>query len=254
MSRSHQRRASAPSLAQRVWQAVWKNAPFALLALTGTMFIAAVIIISGQTARAGISTPASNSGTGGDWITLHDHSPAAIIAAARQSPLFHVDRSGTGDYLTDLSRLGVPQEVDGYATRPGVTLSDYYIIPVLDGGDNSVGAAVLRLNGDHSAIEVQSIDTYAVPRPHGAVAQLDQTHALAAVATHAHTQLAIGAHPRLVYFAFDFQGAERGAFTWNSGGEFPDDPIWLVPGMDGRDHLVGTDGNVYDPAQLPVQS
>ncbi len=251
MSRIHHSRTPRRTPAQRFWRAIWTNAPFALLAFAGALFIAAILVVSGQSANAG--NDAANA-SGPDWITLRNHSAATIIAAARKSPLFQVNRSGSGDYLSDLSRLGVPQEVDGYATQPGVTLSDYYIIPILDKAGDSVGAAVLRLSGNHDAVYLQSIDTYAQPRPRGAIARLDQTHALAAVNAHAHTQLAFGVHPRLVYFAFDFQGADRGAFIWNGGGAFPDDPIWLVPGLDGHDHLVGTDSNVYAPTQLPVQS
>jgi hypothetical protein len=40
---------------------------------------------------------------------------------------------------------------------------------------------------------------------------------------------------------------------WPGGGEFPADPIWLMPGTDGRHYLVGDDGRTYAPEQLPMR-
>lgn len=32
----------------------------------------------------------------------------------------------------------------------------------------------------------------------------------------------------------------------------PADPIWLVPGADGQDHIVGADGRAYYLKDLPI--
>lgn len=242
MSHTHRRRAPKLTPAQRVWRAIWTNAPFALLAVAVAVFAAAVLSLGGQTASAGGTTSS-------DWISLANQSPSAIIQAARQSRLFHVNRSGTGDYLHDLSRLGAPQLVKGYTTHPGAILADYYVIPVLDASGNSIGAVEAELNANHSAIYVQSIDTYTQPRPNGAIAQLALPQA---------TQVLSAAHvgfatpPQLIYFAFNFQGEERGDFTWHGGGQFPSNPVWLIHGFDGRDHIIGNDGVDYAPSQLPA--
>jgi hypothetical protein len=242
MSHTHRRRAPKLTPAQRIWRAIWTNAPFALLAIAVVAFAAAVLALGGQTASAGTSPS-------GDWIALANQSPGAIIQAVRQSRLLHVNRSGTGDYLHDLSRLGTPQLVVGYTTHPGATLADYYIVPVLDSAGNSIGGVEACLNADHTAIFVQSVDTYAQPRPHGAVAQVDMAHATKVLAT---ARVGFAGQPKLVYFAFDFQGADRGDVVWHGGGQFPSDPVWLVHGFDGRDHIIGTDGVDYAPDQLPA--
>jgi hypothetical protein len=244
MSHTHHRhRAPRLTPAQRVWRAIWTNAPFALLAVAIAVFAAAMLSLGGQPVSAGATTPT-------DWIALANQSPDAIIQAARQSRLFHVNRSGNGDYLHDLSRLGTPQLVVGYTSHPGASaLADYYIIPVLDSSGNSIGAVEACLNANHSAIYVQSIDTYTQPRPHGAIAQLDIAQATQVLAA-AHVGFA--AAPQLVYFAFNFRGEERGDFTWHAGGQFPSDPVWLIHGFDGHDHIIGTDGVDYAPSQLPA--
>lgn len=239
----------------RPWQALQRvaraSAPFALLGVALISFLIAVSISFGQTAQAGskYTSPIAPNG----WIPLHARTASAIIAAAQQSPLFHVDRSGAGDYVKDLSRLGTPQFVVGYATRPGITLNSYFILPILDAQGNTIGAAELQLNANQSAIMVQSIDTYAQPHPYGAIAQVTLPRAESLLASVAHTKLAVNARPRLVYFNFDFLGAERGNFVWQGGGAFPSDPVWLIPGADARDHIVGVNGQVYLKSQLPSQ-
>ena len=231
---------------QRVIQA---SAPFALLGVALLSFLAALSISFGQTAQAGSKSPSTVMSNG--WIPLPSHSASAIIAAAQQSSLFHVDRTGTGDYLKDLSHLGTPQFVQGYTTRPGIVLINYYILPILDAHGNALGAAELELNANQSALMVQSIDTYAQPHAYGAVTQMALPRAEALFASVTHMRMAANAQPRLVYFNFDFLGAERGNFIWQGGGAFPSDPVWLIPGADGQDHIVGLNGQVYRKSQLP---
>jgi len=61
-----------------------------------------------------------------------------------------------------------------------------------------------------------------------------------------------GAQPRLVYFPMDAQAQVMGEVVWKAGGEFPGDPLWLVPAADGRDYVVGANGAVYTIGQLPI--
>ena len=153
------------------WQAFQQNmqaiGPFVLLGVALLSFLVALSVSFGQTAQAGSKYTAPIGAAG--WIPLHARTASAIIAAAQQSPLVHVDRSGAGDYLKDLSRLGMPQLVVGYSTQPGVVLNNYYILPILDAQGNAIGAAELVLNANQSAIKVQSLDTYAQPHRYGAV-------------------------------------------------------------------------------------
>jgi hypothetical protein len=248
-NRSHRRAVHQQSPVQRVLRAIGHNSPFALLAIAATAFIAAVMIACGQSAQAqnSAATPLPSG-----WIALRSQSPVDVIAAARQSPLFNVNRSGNGDYLSDLSHLGTPLLVQGYSAVAGVTLPDYDIIPVLDAASgSSLGAAVLQLNAAHTAIHVQSIDTFARPRAAGAIAQMNLPRAVSTLTTQSHTQLAFNARPRLVYLNISLQGVDQGTLTWTGGGILPDDPLWLIPGADGHDHIIGNDGHAYLPQQLP---
>ncbi len=257
-SRSHRRIARRQPPMTRVLRVIMYNSPFALLGLAVMVFAVAVIIACGQSAQAQPSATATNAGTTSaslppGWIPLRSQAPADIIAAARQSPLFQVNRSGNGDYLTDLSHLGTPVLVQGYPPTSGVTLPDYDIIPVLDAASgSSVGAVVAELNATHTALHVQSIDTYAIPRAHGAIAQIALPRALSALASQAHTQPLSAMPPRLVYLNINPQGIDQGTLNWTGGGILPDDPVWLIAGADGQQHIIGTDGHAYLPNQLPI--
>jgi hypothetical protein len=234
---------------RRLGQTVWHNAPFALLGVAVLAFVVAVIVTFGPVSPTRPSATQPNA-----WIALPDQAATTIITAARQSPLFTVDRAGDGDFLHDLSHLGTPQLVTGYAPAalPDVVLSDYYVIPILDANGDSVGAAVLLLNADRSALQVQSIDTYAQPRPHGAIAQVTLPDAMALFHAQAHHSSSTSVAPRLVYFNFDFQSAANGSLNWQGGGAFPDDPVWLVADPNGQHYVVGTDLHLYLPKQLPA--
>jgi hypothetical protein len=57
--------------------------------------------------------------------------------------------------------------------------------------------------------------------------------------------------PVLVYIPIDASAQETGKIVWVAGGESPVDPVWLIPGGDGRSHIVGTDGSVHFLDDLP---
>jgi hypothetical protein len=129
---------------------------------------------------------------------------------------------------------------------------DFYVVPILDSTGAATDAAELSLNPSHTAIQVIAIVTYSQPHAQGAIARMTASSAVASVASQQHSALRSGAAPWLVYFPADAAAQETGQVTWTGGGEYPADPIWLVPGADGRDHVVGVDGRVYSPAQLPL--
>lgn len=103
-----------------------------------------------------------------------------------------------------------------------------------------------------AAINVIAIVTYAQPRRGGAIARQTASVAAATVASRAHVAPRAGAAPRLVSFAGDAQAQEMGTAVWTAGGQSPADPIGLVPGSDGQDHLAGNDGKVYRISQLSM--
>lgn len=240
------------------------NATFLLLGLALLAVGGAIVAMGRQTptgsaAGAGATTHASaqrattTQASSGDWIPLRSNAPADILAAARQSSLFQQNLAGSGDHVSDLSRLGQPALVLAMQP-PGAAVGqypDFYVVPILDTSGQATDAAELALNPSHTAIQVIAIVTYSQPHPHGVIARMTSSTALAAISAR-HVALASGASPRLVYFPADATAQETGQVTWTGGGEYPADPIWLVPGADGSDHVVGVDGRVYSPAQLPM--
>ena len=246
---SHNNRATRPRISPlgRFAHSVVHNLPFIVLAFA----IAAVAVAVGSVVgTAPEGTAASPPGTDG-WIALRGQSPYAIIAAAQQSPLFHVNRGGTGDYLHNLSRLGTPTLVHGIPGPRPVVLSDYEIIPVLDGAGNAVGAVVAVLNPNHTAIRVQSIDTYTTPHPHGAIARMTMGQAIAVAQAQRRATLASAATPQLAYFPVDQHALDVGTLNWDGGGILPDDPIWQFPASNGTGYVVGTDNSVHPTSALP---
>ena len=246
-SSGHHRRRSSRLIRAARW--LGGNAAFVLLAASVFLVLAVIGLAARGPAQASGSTPAAS---GPQWIALKSQAPGDILAAVRQSPLFTVNRSDNGDHLKDLSRVGVPQLVTELRLTPGSQGADCYAVPILDASGATVGVAVAWLNPAHTAIYVGYIRSYDVPlaRWTGTLPSADQ--AVAIVRTQHHTGLRAHTHPQLVYFPFDFQGQQTGRVHWTAGGEGPDTPIWLVPGADGHDHLVGTDGRAYSVSELPV--
>ncbi|MBA3826871.1 MAG: hypothetical protein H0X24_23635 [Ktedonobacterales bacterium] len=246
---SHNNRAPRPRSSSLVpfMRGIVHNLPFVMLAAA----IAAVAFaVGGISGGAPTGSAASSPGTDG-WIALRGQSTYAIIAAAQQSPLFHVNRGGTGDYLHDLSHLGTPVMVHGIPGPHPVVLSDYDIIPVLDRNGNAVGAVVAVLNPNHTALRVQSIDTYTTPHPHGAIARMTQGQAVTVMQAQRRQTLVGATQPQLAYFPIDQHALDTGTLDWNSGGILPDDPIWQFPASNGAGYVVGTDNSVHPISALP---
>ncbi len=228
------------------------NSVFVVLGL-GVIGALIAVGLTAQAARAPSVNGAPNSTGATVWVPLRSTSRADLIAAAQSSPLWHVSRTGSGDYLRDLSHLGTPVLVRGLSLRGSATPPDAYVIPVLDSqGQLTVGAAVLMLNATYTAAHLQSIDTFAAPRPHDTIAIVSAAQATSALGKERQTTLAPGAGPEMVYIAFDTQGVDAGTSTWRYGGEYPDDPLWLMRAANGQSYLVGNNGHVYSPDQVPV--
>lgn len=237
----------------------WLVGNLAYVFLGGAVVLFAVVAVAaaqripGGVAQGTDSASAAataNAGTG--WISLTSQSPRAIVEAARKSSLFHVNRSQGGDYLRDLSRLETPVYVRALHVTGSVILPDYYIIPIDDASGRMVGAAELALNPAHTAVQLTAIITYKTPRPHGQLALTQRSAAVTDLVRQVHTSLRPGAQPEMVYIPIDATALQTGAITWNGGGQYPADPVWMLPGADGKDHVVGTDNHVYAASDLPV--
>lgn len=258
---SHTRLSPRSARPTSTWTSLLGNFAFPLLGLAALALGGAIIIAARQTpatAAAGSSNGTSvqytsSASVSGDWIPLRSNAPADILAAARQSSLFQQNTAGGGDHVSDLSRLGAPVLV--LAIQPSGAAAgvypDFYVVPILDASGSATDAAELALNPTRTAIQVIAIVTYSQPRPHGAIPRVPESAALAMVKAQ-QAALRAGSSAQLVYFPADATAQETGQVTWNGGGEYPADPIWLVPGADGRDYVVGVDGRAYSPSQLPL--
>ncbi|GEM_PF-1110153 len=240
------------------------NAVFLLLALAVlavlmsvayTTTTSAALPLAGAAAKQSTQSPST---TGDPWIPLHSQAPGDILAAARQSALFQESRSGTGDQVHDLSRLGRPVLVS--ALRPaGVSAAevpDFYIVPILNQAGATTDAAELALNPAHTAVQVIAIVTYTVPRTGGSVALLSADQATRTVASQYPEAAQPIRQPYLVYFPLDpawqaSQNGQNGQHVWLAGGALPADPVWLVTAAKGKQYLAGDDGKTYDLSQLP---
>lgn len=196
--------------------------------------------------------PSCSTYTDQQWIPLRSTSPGDIIAAARTSRLFNSVSSGNGD-TPSLARLGIPQLV--LAFRANLTAGsnlDYYLIPIQDTTDATLGVVMCQVNASRTAISVADIVQWAHSRPAGQITSMSAQSAVAAVQTKHHVGLRVGAAPQFIYFPGSAMAQETGKLTWVSGGEQPYDPVWIVPGADGQQHIVGSDGQVYYASQLPA--
>jgi hypothetical protein len=217
------------------------------------LLFAAILIAAAQhiPSRAASDTSTTTNSSSG-WIPLSSNSSSAIIAAARQSTLFNVNRKGKGDFLKDLSHLEAPVLVRALQTPGSVVMPDYYIIPIDNAAGKMVGAAELELNASHTSIQVTSIVTYTSAHTHGQVSHIAKSAALKDLSSQRRVALRSGAQPQLVYIPIDAAALETGAVAWNGGGTSPTDPVWLIPGADGQNHIVGADGHAYEMSSVPV--
>ena len=226
---------------------------YVLLALAVILFAIVVVaaVRHGSTSTDTSDAAAATADAGNGWIPITSDTPDAIIAAAHKTTMFNVNRSDGGDYL-DISHLEAPILVRALPAVGSDSMPDYYVIPIDDTSGAIVGAAELALNSTHTAIQLTSIITYSEPRPHGQMPHMGISVAESILSTQSHTTLRSGTQPQLVYVPIDAGALESGEVTWNGGGLYPADPVWLIPGADGQNHLVGTDGHAYEMSSVPV--
>jgi hypothetical protein len=202
------------------------------------------------------TTPACPAQTG-DWIPVAADTPADVLAAFKQSSLYaavqNSNATGKGDAQYDLSRPETPVFERELHVPGSFTLPDIYVIP-FDAADGTIQHIVIcNVNAQHTAIEAAEVMAIGTsPRPHGELAMVSVTAAIASVHAQANVVLQAGVQPYLVFFPVDGSLVGTGQVTWHGGGG-PGDPLWLVPGADGHDHVVGNDGKVYLPSQLPIK-
>jgi len=186
------------------------------------------------------------------WIPLASDQPADVLSAMKSISLFHMNLNDNGDHIQELSHLGTPLLV--HALQPaGAHASDYYVLPVLNTEGATSDVLEYELNADYSALRFVTAVSYMKPFANGIV-QFSAAQASSAVQTQRHVIAKAGAQPYLVYFPTNASARQGGTVIWNGGGDAPDDPIWMIPGGDGINYVLGNDGKVYAQKDLPIRA
>ena len=182
------------------------------------------------------------------WVQLASNSPSVVLAAMKQTWIFHLDLSDDGDHIHDVSHLGTPVFVHGIAPK-GVTIPDFYVLPFMDAHGVITDVGTFELNTQHSALRLQGISSFDGRYP---IVRQTVSAAIAAVWSQRHVALKAHAQPYLIFFPIDAYDLETGKVVWNAGGLWPGGPLWLVPGSDGRNYIFGNDGKVYAESEIPM--
>ena len=179
--------------------------------------------------------------------------PADVLVAFEKSGMYQqIERSaasGVGDSQYDLSRPETPILVRALHVAGAALIYDVWVIP-FDTARGAIGyIAILDTDATHLAIHPDALMQLGMARPHGELAKYSLTQAISIVQAQSQIRLKSGARPYLIYAAIDYAAVATG--KWNGGGS-SDAPLWLVPGADGKDRILGDDGKVYFPWQIPV--
>jgi hypothetical protein len=160
----------------------------------------------------------------------------------------------TGDVQRwDFSHPDTPVFVRDLHAPGDKIFPDIWVLP-FDLPDGQIGFyGFCDINAAHTAIRVDGARSIGTPRPHGQLAVYTSAQAVSRVEALSHVGLKPGARPYLVYAPIDAGLVETGQAQWSqSAGGGPGSPLWLVPGADGKDRILGDDGRIYFPWQIPV--
>lgn len=260
-----------------------KSMPLVLTTLIVGSIVAAIAIISYSGRSGGVGTPGSGTGprttpapaspavtlscgtattpacptpSSGNWIPISSDTPAAVLAAFKQSGMYAASLTGKGDGSPDLSRPETPVFERELHIPGGLIVPDVYVIP-FDAADGSLTwFAICNINATHTAIEAGEIAPGALPngqpRPHGQLTPVAASAAAAAVHVQRNIALRAGAQPALVFVVIDATLIETGQVKWTAPAG-PQNPFWLVPGADGHDYLVDTTGQAHLESEVPIE-
>lgn len=190
-----------------------------------------------------------------EWVQISADRPADVLGAFEKSDMYQqIQRSaasGAGDSQYDLSRPEAPILVRALRVAGAAIFYDVWVIP-FDTASGVIGyIAILDTDATRLAIHPDAVMQLGTARPHGQLARYSQSQAISMVEAQSHVILRPGSQPYLVYAPIDAALVESGQVVWNGGG-WAGNPLWLVPCSDGQDRVVGIDGKVYLPSQIPV--
>ncbi len=183
------------------------------------------------------------------WKPYNADTPGSILAAIKQTWIFHVDLNDGGDHVQDLSHLGAPFMVRGLGSV-GKILPDYYVLAIMDTYGHITDVGMFEVNAAHTALHFAAITSHDERYP---IVRQTSSAAIAALQLQRHEALKSAAKPYLVYLDIDATMLETGQAVWNAGGG-PMEPLWLLPGADGKVYVYGNDGKVYAESEIPLSA
>jgi len=177
-----------------------------------------------------------------EWASLRSESPDDVLAAAKCTTMFQSSLHSNDPIAMAMSvgKIGQPVLVTPYTS--GTLMDTAWVIPVV--ASSGYPLAMLEFVYDHLNHRLRAGSFGAVsnnmfytshPFPY-----ISATQATSLVAQARHTSLMTGMSPELVYFyGSDHQAVVTGmAAAWTEGGDSAIDPMWRVPGADGRWYYV----------------
>lgn len=264
-----------PRLADKLHTAIGQGLRYGRTGAIGLFLLSmiaafAVVVAAMAGGVAGKSTiPPRPAIAQGQWVAIHSTAPADLLAAVKASSAYqaavHAPQTNLGAALHS-GTLATPVLVHAYRPKPG--MRDVWVVPVRDSAgrivallDFAYDAAGKRISAlTFAGPFVASDPEYGQPFP--------RYSASAALSTFTRIKgpnvLIPGAQPQLVYFAADLDRMNDPVHPlhWTGGGQFPDLAIWRIPAsavatsaassVVAQDYLIGYDGAVYSPSQLPL--
>ena len=188
------------------------------------------------------------------WYSVNSGSAADILSAVKCTDMFQSASQGTDLIAQALQKgtLATPVLVKPY--RSDVGLSQYWVVPVVDANNHPLALLTFLYNPQSHLLHEGEFDAvtgnmFYVNRSFPAITA---NASVSAVSNQQHATEAQGRAPELIYFPGDLGGVKTGRVKWQAGGTSVIDPIWRVPGADGKWHYVDHDGHAHLNTDLPV--
>jgi hypothetical protein len=188
------------------------------------------------------------------WYSINSGSAADILSAVKCTDMYQSALQGD-DLIASALQTGTlasPWLVKPY--RSDAHLSQFWVVPVVAANNHPLALLTFLYNPQSQLIQAGEFDAvtgdmFYVNHSFPAVTA---NSAVAAVSREQRVAAIQGRAPELIYFPLDHLAVVNGKATWTAGGASVIDPIWRVPGVDGKWHFVDHDGHTHLSTDFPV--
>jgi len=253
--------------------------PVVAAALLVTGFLALLLLVPHPTAAV-----ASSSGTGGagtpppngqggkqpwcdapglpacptpdpGWVPITGETPRAAADAISRSSMFGALQGQVGHLSLD-----TPALVHLLLSRGGSDYwtSDHWVVSARNDAGVQIGLFDYVYDRAHQRIRFANYGYISAndPRYGHAFPYSTAASAIQRLQVERKVSPRASSAPLLVYFPPDPRvlgpAGNQAPIPWSGGGEYPTDPMWMVPGADGRTYFVGKDSHVHNQSELPI--